>query len=265
MIKVTRTYNAYHLGDNLVHLHFLRKVAQANPDRTFLHFAQWQYLRQLDDLIQDVPNLALSDFNYRIPEDAINAWRGHKGFWYTHPHRNDFVKFHVESWFPYLCERMKVENPIRTSEDMLFDYPLLKNSIPIQGFNDPFDVLLINSPPGSGQFLGYDEFLIGQMAIGMVNKGAKVISTHKINESGILCTSDIPMTVTGIGRLSLNCHTIVMVSTGPSWPTFNIWNQESIQSRIIMLTSEQVHLSRNTIHCKTVPDASQYLRDIGLL
>src|SRR5258705_8913617 len=126
---ITRTHNAYHLGDNLVHLHFLRKVALDNPDRQFVHYAQNQYNWQLRDVIKDVPNIKLDDFGYTLPSDSINAWRGDKEFWYHHPDRNDFVKFHLEAWFPYLCERMQVENPMRTATDMLFDYPAIQKEL----------------------------------------------------------------------------------------------------------------------------------------
>src|SRR5256885_13686177 len=94
----TRTFNAYHLGDNLIHLNFLRKVALANPDRRFVHYAQWNYLGQLGEVVVDIPNIELADFNYMMPADAIDSWRGANGFWYSHPNRNDFVAFHIE-WF----------------------------------------------------------------------------------------------------------------------------------------------------------------------
>jgi hypothetical protein len=118
-MQITRTHNGYHLGDNLVHLNFLRKVALANPDRQFVHAAQWQYIRQLRDVIADVPNIKLEEFGYLLPADSLDSWRGANNFWYSHPNRNDFVNFHLDAWFPYLCERMGVENPMRSSKDMI--------------------------------------------------------------------------------------------------------------------------------------------------
>ena len=260
---ITRTHNGYHLGDNLVHLHFMRKVALANPDREFIHAAQWQYIRQLSDLTSDVPNLNLMEYGYLTPSDSINAWRGDKQFWYSHPDRNDFVKFHVEAWFPFLADRMSVENPIKCAKDMLFDYPAIKNRIPtIPG---PFDVLVINSPPGSGQFQQYSEFQIGRLAESIFLNNRSVITTSRTPTFPVACTADTNLSVTGIGQLSLHCHTILMVSTGPSWPTFNVWNQESVKNRIILLDNERVNLSPNTTHCRTIDEASEVLKGIGLL
>ncbi len=249
---ITRTHNAYHLGDNLVHLHFLRKVAIANPDRQFVHAAQWQYLRQLQDVIADLPNVELKDFNYTTPSDSINAWRGDKQFWYSHPDRNDFVKFHVEAWFPFLADRMNVENPIKCAKDMLFDYPAIKA---VKTFPIPFDVLIINSPPGSGQFQTYSEIAFDSIRTRMVEKGLDVVTTWPAT----------PASATQYGHLSLHCHTILMVSTGPSWPTFNIWNQDSVKNRIILLEPERVNLSPNTMHCATIDEAAEVLKGAGLL
>ncbi len=263
---ITRTHNGYHLGDNLVHLHFMRKVALANPDREFIHAAQWQYIRQLGDLTSDIPNLNLTEYGYLTPSDSINAWRGDKQFWYSHPDRLDFVKFHVEAWFPYLAGRMNVENPIKCAKDMLFDYPAIQKS-PHDKFDLGCDILIINSTPDSGQLTGYDGFELGNVALRLADKGHRISATAMIQRDhpNIRRTCDVNYSVTAIGHLSLHCHTILMVSTGPSWPTFNIWNQESVKNRIILLDNERVNLSPNTTHCRTVDEASEVLKGIGLL
>jgi hypothetical protein len=249
-----------------VHLNFLRKVALANPDRQFVHAAQWQYLKQLQDVIADVPNVELKDFNYTTPSDSINAWRGDKQFWYSHPDRNDFVKFHVEAWFPYLADRMDVENPIKCAKDMLFDYPEIRTAFApaIPAFYPSCDVLVINNPPGSGQFQSYDQYALAILADRIAVKGYSVVVTDEYPKN-LVSTQRLGYSVTKIGFLSLICHTILMVSTGPSWPTFNVWNQESVKNRIILLEPERVNLSPNTMHCATVDEAAEVLKGAGLL
>ncbi len=263
---ITRTHNAYHLGDNLVHLNFLRKVALANPDRQFVHAAQWQYLRQFQDVVADVPNVELKDFNHTTPSDSINAWRGDKQFWYSHPDRNDFVKFHVEAWFPFLSDRMGVENPIKCAKDMLFDYPAIRTAFlpAIPSFIPPCDVLVINNAPGSGQWAGYDQFGLAILAEGISSKGYNVVVTDDLPKS-LISTKRLGYSVTQIGFLSMQCHTILMVSTGPSWPTWNVWNQDSVKNRIILLEPERVNLSPNTMHCATIDEAAEILKGSGLL
>jgi len=286
--KLIRTHNSYHLGDNLVHLHFLRKVALANPDCQFVHAARWQYRRQLEPVVADIPNIKLSEIDhdpfYHYPFDgstafhhishqspthpkvfsherSVNAWRGahlpphHTGFWYEHPDRNDFAKFHLEAWFPLVCERMEVENPMRTPADMLFDYPALQ--IPVPDLV-PFDVLVINAPPGSGQFQEFSSHEMDQIIDDLEEKGNRVV----VSGSG---TPNPFFSVTQIGQMSLHCHTILMVSTGPSWPTWNVWNQDGIKLRVILLDNERVNLGANTWHCSNVADARNVLKNAGLL
>lgn len=259
-----RTHNGYHLGDNLVHLNFLRRVALAHPERQFIHYAQWHYIRQLRAVIEDVSNIELGTFDYRLPSDSINAWRGDKGFWYSHEHKNDFVKFHTEFWFPYLASMMNVDNPVQTPEDMLFDYPAI-----LHGLNGKFptgcDVLVVNSPPGSGQFLDYNAYELGNLASAISTKGFKVVATHELHVVNVDCTATAGLTVTQIGTLSLHCHTILMVSTGPSWPTFNIWNQETVKNRIILLEPERVNLSPNSFHCASIMEVAEVLDKSGLI
>jgi hypothetical protein len=264
--QTIRTHNAYHLGDNLVHLNFLRRVALANPDLTLIHHVQWQYINQLRDVVVDIPNIHLAEFNYHLPAGSIDAWRGADGFWYQHPDRNDFVKFHTEAWFPHLAARMGVGNPVTTREDMLFDYPALDDK---DSQGQLFDVLIINSPPGSGQFLGYDEFALCNIANALATAGHDVVVTHLPlgwqRHHTIESTTYGNRTVTEIGRLSQHCHTILMVSTGPSWPTFNVLNKESVKNRFILLDTEFVDLAPNTHHCSSVSEAEKLLRDHRIL
>jgi len=278
-MQVTRTHNAYHLGDNLVHLHFLRKVALANPDREFIHAARWQYRRELEPVVADVPNLNLTELDhdpfYKYPFDgsvafhhvadqssnhpkvwhydrSVNAWRGADGFWYAHPDRNDFVKFHLEAWFPLLCERIEVENPMRTPADMLFDYPALQMPVPDLV---PFDVLVMNAPPGSGQFEAFSATELDNIICELEFNKVKVVATG----------SGFPkphFSVTQIGQMSLHCHTILMVSTGPSWPTFNVWNKDSIKLRVILLDAERVNLAPFTVHCSRIEEAREILLEV---
>ncbi len=260
---IIRTHNAYHLGDNLVHLHFLRKVALADPYHKFVHAAQWQYLKQLQDVVADVHNIELTDFNYTTPSDSINAWRGDNQFWYSHPDRLDFVKFHVEAWFPYLADKMNVENPIKCQTDMLFDYPAIAASLLLS--HPSFDVLLINSQPGSGQFASYSAWELGNLGGQIAEKGFSVIATAQVVHRDIVCTEDANLSITQIGHLSLHCHTIVMVATGPCWPTWNVWNRDSIKLRVILSDNERVNLAPNTMHCARIEEAAEVLKKAGLL
>jgi hypothetical protein len=80
------------------------------------------------------------------------------------------------------------------------------------------------------------------------------------------CTENIPgFTVTNIGQLSQLCRYIIMIATGPSWPTFNVWNKDSVQLRIILIDNETLGLTKNTEYCSTVAQAVRVLKVRGLL
>lgn len=263
---MTRTFCQWALGDNLMFLNFLRRVARANPERQFVHHALNQHLFQLRDVVEDIPNIELAEHTHMTPHDAICAWIGADRYWYQHANRNDFVVFYLD-WFVRLAKQMHVENPIRDVQAMLFDYPSILKPVP-PSFTGNFEVLIVNSAPGSGQFSGYNAYALAHLANEIAAKGHKVISTSAVPPGAtatVLSTTTENLSVTQIGHLSLHCPTILMVATGPGWPTFNIWNRETVKQRIIFLTEQWVNLAPNTQHCKTIPEAIPFLKQHGLL
>ena len=236
------TYNEYHLGDNLIHLHYLRKVCEQNPDLEFTHHCNPQYHNQLTPLLEDMP-IGLQGLS--IPTSAHNAWIGYQNFFYNHQARRDWVVFH-QSWFDYLSDRLEVANPIACKEDFLFDYPALNVPIPIT-----FDYLIINATPNSGQLPDFNPEFFHNRVRNLLNEGFSVITT---NPTGMgLSTLEMGLDVTGIGSLSKYCKHIEAVDTGPLWTTFNKFNQNSVLSRKIYgTTSDRIDITPNTVCFQTL-------------
>ncbi len=263
---MTRTFCQWALGDNLMFLNFLRRVARAHPDQKFIHHALNQHLFQLRDVIEDIPNIELAEHTHMTPPDAICAWIGTDRYWYEHANRNDFVVFYLD-WFARLANKMHVENPSREVKDLLFDYPAILKPVP-PAFTGNFDVLIINSAPGSGQFNEFNAYAMAALANEIAAKGHKVISTAPVPPgatASVLSTTTESLSVSQIGQISLHCPVILMVATGPSWPTFNVWNVKTVTNRIIFLTEQWVNLAPNTRHCRTIAEARPILQQIGLL
>lgn len=265
------THCAARLGDNLHHLHFLRKLAEKYVDHRFVHFAHPQYLGQLEEIIWDQPRISLlplfrsHDPNWLIAQPpwefrSINAWKNAGGYWACHPDRLEYVTFMV-LWFRYLAERMELESPIKCAADLLFDYPALRSTT--QSGKEDFDFLIVNSPALSGQAMNYDLEEMDDLILELAAKYT-VITTHK-RAIPVRCTADEGLTVTGIGRLAQNCRFIVMVSTGPSWMTFNIWNSNTVKSRIVIIDNEVLNLAPNTIHASSISAVRETLMKQGLL
>lgn len=286
------SYNEFHLGDNLVHVHFLRKLALSQPEHTFRHFAHNMHIAQLAP-VADVPanNVLLLPIEGEVFQtmppakraQCRNAWKNAGGAWQSHPLRNSWAGYHVE-WFQKLSKEMGLESPINSPRDLLFDYPAIAaawrvghlkigaavpwcwsstNHSPL--FTN-FDILFINSQPGSGQFLDFDSpDCLAPMIEALLEKGHRVICTNP-TRSKCPCTRDYDVSVTGIGNLSLTIPYHVMVSTGPAWPTFNVWNTLTTKLRLLMIgVDERMDLPIHIEHVSTRAAAWSALQRIGLL
>lgn len=259
--KTIATFNALHLGDNLIHLHFMRAMAKAYPEIHFTHGAPEQYLGQLGELVGDLPNLTLTDIA-QTGQGAINAWRGAGGWFYQQPDCQDFVKIHLR-WFALLAETMGLRSPFTHARDLLFDYPKLKRTAPDRG-PQPSEILVINSPPMSGQASGYSSHGFDTLIDQLTDYGHHVTTTHP-SRTQVPCTQWARMSVTAIGQLSQTVGAIIGVPTGPVWPTFNVWNQDTVKLRLWLLDHEQLWLSPNTEHTATMDRIPEILRKHGLL
>jgi hypothetical protein len=263
-----RTHCALRLGDNICHLHFLRAAAREYPDRNFIHYCHLVYLPQLAEVVSDIPNLHLKDLETVSDGDgdhwtmkphmllrSVDAWKNAGGRWERDPHRNDYSNF----MFRHFCDlSQRMGLTFVPPHNLLFDYPALAYH------NFPkFDCLIVNSPPMSGQMPGYHaarmENLIGELS-------AKMACVTTARTRFCPCTQDKQMTVTQIGALSRFCKVIVMVSTGPSWSTFNVWSEKTCQFRLILIGEERVNISSAPCeHASNAEEARAVLRVRGIL
>lgn len=230
------TFNEYHLGDNLIHLNYLRKVATLNPGLSFTHYCLEDLIFQLSPLTEGV-DITLKGLAEK-PDGAINAWIGENRYFDTHPNNDNWVVFHLH-WFEKLSASLGVSNPIGEARDLLFDYPELG-----RGEYEPFDYLVINSIPLSGQVTNYQHGWFDPHVKEWVSHGLKVITTYPTGVAP--CTLDMgPLTVSQIGQLSRYCKHIFGIATGPIWPTFNTLNLDSIESRTVF-TFQSLDLAPRT-------------------
>jgi hypothetical protein len=265
-MKSVSTFNALHLGDNLVHLHFLRAMAKAYPEIAFIHGAPDQHLAQLYPLWQDLPNLTVTSIGI-TPPGALNAWCGADGWWYQQGDTADWLTVYTR-WLDVLAERMGLVNPIKTRTDFLFDYPALHRDEDRGQMTDQTspsaDILVINSAPMSGQASGYDPGVFDRLIYSLRAAGHIVAHTAP-SSSGNFCTLERKMDVTAIGRLSQTVKAIVGVSTGPKWTTFNIWNQDTVKLRLILCNHERVEMLPTVVSANSLTLFPEILREHGLL
>lgn len=252
------THCDWHLGDHLAHLHYLRKQAIRYPEHHFVHAANFDYLPQLIEVVSDLSNISLIDIVHR-PKNSQDAWKNRDHFFDNHPNKSDYAAVYID-FFKYLSDEIGLKSPIQAPSDLLFDYPaILKKKY------TGFDFLVINSPPRSGQYVGFDSNEFNVLIGKLLERGYSVVTTAPSIHANVPCTLNEGLSVTAIGALSLNCKHVIGVCNGPTWPTFNIWNTQSVLLRILLLDREQVLLTPNTEHATTMSGLTNILQSRGLL
>lgn len=237
------TFMQWHLGDNLIHLHFLRRLAQRYPEAEFTHGLNPAYMAQCQEVVADLPRIRLVPLD-KCPANAIDAWKGTDGFFFSHPKRFQFGALYLDL-FDRMARKMGMESPFETTADLLFDYPAICRN---QGLGR-YDVLLVNSVPLSEQFKSYQESDFVALAQAMRARGLSVITTKAI--AGFPCSLDANLSVTAIANLSLRARYFVAVCTGAMWTSMNIFNQSIHEFKVILNDHETVDIGENITMCRS--------------
>ena len=277
----TCTYESHNLGDQLIFIHLLRALAKEHDDRIFWHFTNGCHLVQLNEVIEDLPNVALFSFESEQWKDwqkrAINVWKNAgatdtrqqpsanytQGFWEKSKNRWDWSAFTLEH-HAHVAKLMGCVSPFTIREHLLFDYPALNpNNSPGDSFF--YDFLIVSNEPCSGQFgpmkqhgSGYLDGLIKRLA-----EKYSVITTNPVH--GVECTRDTKKSVTDIGRLSLKCRNHIMVATGPMWPTINTTNHHNSagRKRIVLLDNGERLEMPGITQCANLAEVEKILKQEG--
>jgi hypothetical protein len=241
------TFNEFHLGDNLIHLNYLYRLAQAYPLTRFVHYCRDNYLDQLNQLQldQDV-NIHLAPLSKKTT-DAVNCWIGHEHYFYTSPLRGDWLLFYM-AYFEKLSRTLAVENPITSGSDLLFKFPELQKASTTKSY----DFLINNAPPMSGQCIGYNSSDFVNLVKILKRCGYSVITTCPTGECE--STLDLKLGVVGIAWVSNRCKAVIGIPNGPMWLTYNVFNLDIIKLRICFLSIQSLRL---TDRCISLPSFNQ--------
>lgn len=227
-----QTFNRFHLGDQLIHLQFLRRIAQAKPGLPIEHKTHAQYIPAMQALVTDLPQIQLTEL-IEEPTGFIDAWRGSNGFWYAHPKRNDFLAFHLEH-FALLSEHMGIACPIKSAADMLWDSPALD---PNNLSSANVDVLIINSAPQSNQWPEYDADKFLSLQRELRKKGLRTINSDELRAQG--------WPIAAVGALAGQCKYVMGTAHGPFWVTLNKWTAQTMNRWVAMTGNNE---SLNGLH-----------------
>jgi hypothetical protein len=242
-MREIKTFCDWHLGDNLIHLNFFRRLAVANENSNFIHAAPAEQVWQLKKVVSDLGNCRVVDS--RSGDGWIDSWKNADNFFTGHPLMGKFTAFHIEH-FNRLSGKLGFESPIKCSADMIFDYPALWEEA---WSGREYDYLFVNSRPMSGQLCSYKEGFFGSVIDELVQHGKRVAVTQDDGHKGTVCTK--PLSVSEVGNLSIRCANIIGVATGPIWTTFNVRSKPKL--RIVCLdNNEQLDLTSDIIQCQNI-------------
>lgn len=225
-MKPVCSHNHYHLGDCLISAHLLRSLAKGNPDRQFWFFISEGYLPQMNEVVEDLPNLSLFSFNsdqwQHEKGRSVNMWKDFRDHWNTSPMRWNWVDYTLEH-HRWTAWRMGFPPQFSVVTELLFDYPALGPSVEKRP-RWAAEFFISNSDPGSGQIThmqgensGYLDDLIWKLS-----QHHSTMTTQPVK--GSPCTRSMGHTVSLIGRCSVAYEHHILVPSGPFWPTLNVHN-----------------------------------------
>lgn len=204
------TISETHLGDCLLHAHFLNELSNIYPEISFNYYVLDKHIEQVKDFI--ISDKIIIKSYKDAPSESFRGWVGQFGI--------PFIPFNLCELrlrsYVTLCERiLKLKSPFNITEDLL---PSFNENNPT---DNEWDILLINSTPLSNQLsrnIFETEFI-------QKFKHKKIITTKPVKD--VPCTLDYNLSVYKIGQLSLFTKKIIGINTGP-W--FAVMNKNNLQS-----------------------------------
>jgi hypothetical protein len=250
-------FNNWHIGDCLFQAIYFNRVAPLYPNDTFVLYCN--DIPQIIESVEHMPNVSLRPLAEKTAS-AINCWIGDGYYWHSSPLRGDHLAFYIH-WFERISAKAGLTCPIRHKDEFWFDYPALHKTTPL---SHHFDFLVVNAEPRSGQFR-YSPGEMDELIAQLVKKGHSVVVTNPTTVPGVPCTLTHGISITGIGNVSNFCDRHIMISTGPSWPTFNVTNKNSVKLRLILLDSIKLDYGPSCQHFGYVQGARNYLATQNLI
>lgn len=210
-------YNRYHLGDQLLNIHFLSKYLKQHPEFRFYNYMLPQYIEEANlhrhpEVEGRIINRPLSE----APATAQDSWINREGFYEKRIISAgkygfmDYDTFYLE-FYKYLFGILNTPIPEWNIEDTLLDHPIIMDT----SEKREFDFLIVNSDTRSGQW-PYDPESWNTLIRDLKGKGYKVVTTQKSAFNSVPSTlEDFGMTLLELGRLAGNCRYVIGNHTAP--------------------------------------------------
>lgn len=139
------------------------------------------------------------------PPEAIPTWIGKDGCPMTDYNAGYLV------WFGMLSQKAGVDNPVKTTEDWLFELTGVDTH---HGF---FDAFVVNSQPRSGQWRGGSiDWVVDKLAA----EGMRVATSHPHPKSSF-CVTEEGMSIQQLINFAPVCARVIGIDNAPMLATFS--------------------------------------------
>lgn len=250
-----------HLGDTVWALHVICRIYGQHK-----FYCPREYHWQLFDIVADCKDcnielLPLED----APKDALNTWIAcgrfeHAGVRYEN--NIDMVDYLLR-WSRAMMVEGDMPPTFGNREDLLFDFPAICRNV----VAPEFDVLVVNSPPLSGQCPGWDQ---GEMDglihdLAGIGHGRRVLCTNPTTADHFQLigvrdynVNTVSASLCNIGNLSLRAKLVVATASGAHWCIWNPWRTCPLY---LFLSPQKLDYGQKIPHAANVAEMREHLRE----
>lgn len=239
-----------HLGDIAWHCQILQLIGGSHE-----YYVPEEYAWQVREMVNGLVDVEV--LTSEAPKEALSTWIACGRFedrGVRYEHNIDLIE--------YLC-RWGNEIARENGSEFWFERGDLLASFPaiLRNFAAPeFDVLVVNSPPRSGQCPRWEQREMDCL-IHELSNNCRVIQTNTPYE---MFLGVIKASLCNIGNLSLRAKLVIAVAAGPAFGALNVWRTCPIYLLLdpIRLDYGEAH---PVTHCASVGELRERLTKDGWL
>lgn len=242
-------YNAFHYGDNILNLKFLRNLPLKDNNIIVHYYYNRFYIKNKNELEEYVtPEIILHNSN--PPQGAIHLWMG------KYPILEGYTFKIFDEYFKRFYKCIVSHMGLSGISTSLYheDPQLLARYETLPDKYKELDILILNTPPFSGQY-EYNNDEWNELSLFLHSK-YKIATAQHVSDD-ILCTMRDSMTIHDIAAISTHVKYIIAVHSGPLMACYNAHTKSSVRKWFIFHDGNK-HMDLDVYDCCSMYTASMY-------
>lgn len=214
-----------------------------------------EYIEQVSELASN-SNVTIHNV-WERPDNTVDFWiangmLGYRGIGF---HNEENIVEWLQNWFNHLGGHCGLPHPVYPDRrSMLWDCESIRNA---NVREVQIDVLIINSPPTSGQCPEYEHGEFYELGCSLRQNGLYVLFAQ--------WEGSTPYTITELAKLSLRAKLIIQSANGPSFPCWTVWNEETTRITLLSPMFLDYQTKGLNLRAANVSQAKQHCIDLGYL